>query len=368
MNIVKKEQELKVSNIVICVFGSPGAGKTSLASTASNPLLIDFDKGGYRSEFRPDSVQISGWKDIANIAKEELDKYNTIVIDTVGRALDWLTVDITTENAKLSQRGGALSLQGYGVLKSTFKTWLDRMISYGKDVVLLAHDKEDKKKDDIIQRPDISGSSLGEVIRTADITGYLTIENGKRILDFNPTEYHIGKDAGRLGMLTVPNFHQKADFLAELIQKTKDNLNSVSQKGQEVAVSVAGYRERIEGIATADEMNAFITDIKQGKECEAVLAQVRGLVAKRAKEMGIEHKGKGQKYVPITSAPAEAEAKPQLSIAQESLTHLPQELLAQAIKRDGIAKPLHSFTNDECLRINKLAGVIADETTSENLF
>lgn len=351
MNIIKKEQELKVSNIVVCIFGSPGAGKTSIAATASTPLLVDFDKGAYRSEFRPDSIQIGSWKEVAGMSKSDLDDYNTIIIDTVGRALDWLTVDITTENAKLSQRGGALSLQGYGVLKSTFKTWLDRIISYGKDVILLAHDKEDKKKDDIIQRPDISGSTLGEVIRTADITGYLTIENGKRIIDFNPTEYHIGKDAGRLGLLDVPSFHQKADFLAGLIQRTKDNLNSVSQKGQEIAVTVSGYREKIEVIATADEMNAFISDIGKEKDA-AVLAQVRGLAGKKVKELGLVLQGK--KYV----APEE---KKKLSVAQESLSCIHKDLLVQAITRDGIKKPLNEFTDEECLRINKLAGVIADE-------
>ena len=357
MNIVKKEQELKVSNIVICVFGSPGAGKTSLASTASNPLLIDFDKGSYRSEFRPDSVQISGWKDIANIAKEELDKYNTIVIDTVGRALDWLTVDITTENAKLSQRGGALSLQGYGVLKSTFKTWLDRMISYGKDVVLLAHDKEDKKKDDIIQRPDISGSSLGEVIRTADITGYLTIENGKRMLDFNPTEYHIGKDAGRLGMITVPNFHQKADFLAELIQKTKDNLNSVSQKGQEVVAIVAMYRVQIQAIGDAIEMNAFISSIDKSQNA-TVLSQVRGLVGTRTKELSLRREG--EKYIDaVVANPVE------FTVCQKNLQLLPMVYVDKARKILGVTKALNALSDEECLAVSKKVSEIADILDSQ---
>ncbi len=352
MKIVKKDEALRVDNIVTCIFGSPGGGKTSLASTAKNPLLLDFDRGAYRSEFRPNSVQIGGWSDIENITKEELSMYDTIIVDTAGKALDFLTISIIDDNGKLATKGGALSQQGYGVLKGIFKIWLDKIRTYGKDIILLAHDKEDKKKDEIIQRPDIVGGSLGEVIRNSDIVAYLTIENGKRVLDFTPTEYHIGKDAGRLGMLPVPNFHQKADFMAELIQKAKDNLNSVSQEGQAIATAVSNYRDAIERLQNASDANEFVGRIKNIERDPAILAQVRGLMAKRATVL--ELKSDGKTYV------EKEKPQMQLSIAQQELAKLPQDLISQAmaeLENEGL---LDNLTDKECVEVSNKASDIAD--------
>src|SRR5690606_12335554 len=115
------------------IYGAPGLGKTSLAFTADTPLLLDFDQGAHRAANRKDIVQVRAWGDVTSITEDDLAPFNTIIVDTAGRALDALTADIIRRNPKLG-RGGALTLQGYGALKAEFIAWLKLLNGFGKDV------------------------------------------------------------------------------------------------------------------------------------------------------------------------------------------------------------------------------------------
>lgn len=283
LKIVRANDPIEVNQIVAVIYGQPGAGKTSLAFTASKPILFDFDKGAHRSEFRQDSVQIDGWADIAGLSESDLAPFDTIIVDTAGRALDALTVDIISGNGKLGTRDGTLTLQGYGALKGRFSQWLKMMRSYGKDVLLLAHDKEDKRGDDLLIRPDLTGGSYAEVFKAADAVGYLSVINKDRVLDFNPTESYVGKNPAGFDTVVVPNFHQEPDFMAELIARIKGAIGSISERGKQVAAAVADFREELEGLDDAEGLTKFIGEMH---EVDAtVAAQVRPLFAKRLKEL-----------------------------------------------------------------------------------
>src|SRR6185295_18674109 len=120
LRIIRSTEPLTVEQLVLCVYSPPGIGKTSLAFTADKPLLLDFDGGAYRSGNRGDIVSANSWTDASGISAADLADYKTLIIDTAGRALDALTVDIIASDPKLRRRGGALTLQGYGELKSRF--------------------------------------------------------------------------------------------------------------------------------------------------------------------------------------------------------------------------------------------------------
>lgn len=283
LKIVRANDPIEVSQIVVVVYGQPGAGKTSLSFTASRPILFDFDKGAHRSEFRQDSVQVDAWQDIAGLSPDDLKDYDTLVVDTAGRALDALTVDIINANAKMG-RGGMLTLQGYGALKARFSQWLKLMRSYGKDVILLAHDKEDKRGDDMIVRPDLTGGSYAEVFKAADAVGYLSVINKERIIDFNPTESYVAKNPAGFDPLVVPVFHEEPDYMAGLIQQIKDGIGSISERGKKVAAEVSEWRDKLDEAEDVDALNTFVEDVKDADH--AVTAQVRPLLIKRVKELG----------------------------------------------------------------------------------
>ena len=109
-----------------------------------------------------------------------------------------MTADIAEKEPKKAP-GGNLSQQGWGTLKTRFRTWVGQVRAMGKDMLLVSHDKEDKDGDTRIVRPDIVGGSYAEVMKVADFVGYLQMSGKDRVLDFNPTDLGFPIDAPSLG-------------------------------------------------------------------------------------------------------------------------------------------------------------------------
>jgi hypothetical protein len=149
IRVTRSDEAIKVETVCFTIYSQPGLGKTSLAFTASKPLLLDFDKGAHRAVDRKDTVQVSDWRDVAGITAADVAAYDTIIIDTVGKALDVLAQDIIRGNSRLSH-GGALSQQGWGQLGVRFSAFLKMLRSFGKDVILIAH--MDEQKDGVRSR------------------------------------------------------------------------------------------------------------------------------------------------------------------------------------------------------------------------
>lgn len=45
LKLFKSTDQLPMKNLLVVIYGQPGVGKTSLAFTAENPVLLDFDRG-----------------------------------------------------------------------------------------------------------------------------------------------------------------------------------------------------------------------------------------------------------------------------------------------------------------------------------
>lgn len=260
LKIVTQSEQIKVNNLTICLYAPPGLGKTSTAFTAKNPLLLDFDQGAYRSQFRKDTVQIERWADIATITEEDLQPYDTIIIDTVGRALDMLTAEILRANVKGTTRnnGTELAQQGYGLLKTRFINWLKLLRSFNKDVVLLSHMTEEKKQEEFIERLDIVGGAKNEVYKVADLMGRIVQADKKRLLDFNPSSTGFGKNPVGLTTIEIPNFKTEPNFLADVIDNVKNALNAQSEQATKEQQELDELHNTLSSLVTIEEFNAFI--------------------------------------------------------------------------------------------------------------
>lgn len=299
LKITRAADPIKVDRLNLVIYGPPGIAKTSVAFTASAPLLLDFDQGSHRAANRKDVVRVSEWSDVAGITAEDLAPFKTIIVDTAGRALDALSVDIIRANPKHG-RGGALTLPGFGELKARFGSFLKLLNSFGKDVVLVAHMDEQRNGDDVIERLDVQGGSKGEIYKAADAMGRIAIVNGQRWLRFSPTDAAFGKNPGQLDPLQVPaaNSPEFADFLAKVIQQTKDRLNELTEDQRKAQSAITAFRTDAMNATTADEVTALMGAAKKGGEsCKALLM-------KRAKELGLTFDKAAGKFV----APKKAEA------------------------------------------------------------
>ena len=111
LKIIKSNQPIPVKQITVTVYALPGIGKTSLAFSAG-ALLIDTDKGSYRSGNRGDVVQPASWSEIANLTAPDLEGYSAVALDTAGRALDLLSANLLENDPKLGPQVGRFKPSG----------------------------------------------------------------------------------------------------------------------------------------------------------------------------------------------------------------------------------------------------------------
>jgi len=298
LRITKSADPIRVERLNVCLYAQPGIGKTSLAFTAEDPLLLDFDRGAHRAANRRDIVQVNAWGDVTGITEEDLAPYKTVIVDTAGRALDVLSADIIRRNPKMG-RGGALTLQGYGQLKSEFVAWLKMINGFGKDVILIAHMDEQRNGDEIIERLDVQGGSKGEIYKAADAMGRISVRDGKRMLNFSPTDAAFGKNPGQLEPLVIP--HKDAPefdgFLAGVVADIKSALNTLTEEQAVAQERLEKLRMALADVSDAAGINGVVADYKDGSKAE------KALIHHRATELGLIGNKKTGEY---EAAPAAA--------------------------------------------------------------
>lgn len=298
LQLIESHDVIRVESIVLHVFGDPGVWKSSLGNTASGVVMLDFDKGAHRSIGRKRVVRVERWKDMEDFLDHEwASEAQTFVIDTVGRALDYMIDEIVASNAKWGSVTGGLSQQGWGVLKQRFATFFREVRNRKKDVVLLSHSKVDKdQQGNKSAVPDIPGGSAGEVFKVSDAMAYMSVVNGKRVLDFNACEAHPGKNPVGWDLVTVPELSKHPAFLAEILSGIKDRLNSMSEEQAVVLKGVADFQAYIETLTTPEEFTAGIEHAKKADH-PAVREQAKGVLHNRAKALGFEYDKTAKAYV-----------------------------------------------------------------------
>lgn len=297
LRITRASDPITVDRLNLVIYGPPGLGKSSLAFTAEDPLLLDFDQGAHRAAGRKDSVAVRSWDDVASITADDLAPFKTVIVDTAGRALDVLSADIIRGNPKHG-RGGALTLQGYGELKARFIAFLKLLNGFGKDVVLIAHMDEQRNGDEVIERLDVQGGSKGEIYKAADAMGRIAMRQGQRVLNFSPSDAAFGKNPGQLDPLTIPHHERPefAGFLAEVIAQTKAKLNALTEEQREAQERMEKLRVSLADVEDAEGINGLLeTAAAVGKAGKALLHD-------RALKLGLVP----DKKAGIYAAPAQA--------------------------------------------------------------
>ena len=152
MALIKKASELDInSTIKMMIYGQAGMGKTTLALSSPSPLLSDFDGGVKRVNMNHlqgvDIVQVGSWAEVQQLFQEDLSAYRTIVIDTIGKMMDFI----------ISYKCGSKqpSIRDWGGINQEFQSFTRNLSNLGKHIIFVAHRDTRKNGDDTVFIPSL---------------------------------------------------------------------------------------------------------------------------------------------------------------------------------------------------------------------
>lgn len=297
MSLIKKPSEIvaEATNLKVLVYGQPGIGKTTYGLGATDPLLLDCDNGIRRvlPQHRRDNIPVKSWADIMGMLTEDLSPYRTLVIDTIGKLLDYLAESLVKDNPKYGAKNGGLSLQGYGALKNQFVSFLARCNSLNKHLVFISHDKEGKEGDDMVVRPDITGSSMGIVIREMDLVGYMESRANRRSISFNPTDRFYGKNTCQLpDVIAADDMPLDKIFTTYQAHLSKQNIVIADYDSL-----LKDFLTKMHNVTSAQDCQAFLSLIDGGEHIWDSKLLLKTKFAGYIKKAGIRYDKATQSFV-----------------------------------------------------------------------
>lgn len=298
---IMKPNELNFSgkNIIMIISGLPGTGKTTLALSAPDVLLIDCDEGMARVNpaHRKDASVCKTFDEIREDVKAAKGHYKTIVVDTGGALVDMLKQHIVDHPADYpggAKKSGGISLQGFGFVKQLFLDF-SADLRRNFNVVFIFHENKTKNDDDgVFYELVCEGSARTLVYQPADLAAHLFIQNGQRMLGFTPTESYSAKSAyGIKGLIEVPELKEgdPNNFLTKIFDRVRANLQAETEslgKEQkqyaEVMDAVKKYCEFIKEPANVSEVMQMVQQLPHALTSEK---EAKAMIKKRLDELGI---------------------------------------------------------------------------------
>lgn len=269
MTLIRKPHEIQVQDKVKClIYGQAGTGKTTMALSAPKPLLLDFDGGASRLNVahRADTVQIQSWSDCEDVMKENLSAYDTIVVDTIGKMLDFIITDVC--------KGRVPQINNWGTINNVFTSFCRQLHSLNKNIIFIAHRDNRKEGDKNVFIPAIREKSYNAIVTELDLMGYIESRNDQREITFDFSDRNDGKNTCNLPrFIAIPtivdnkgNATAKNDFIERVI--INPFVNRLKSRNEEVAAytqAVEEIKEQIEDINDADSANDFMERVIKDK-------------------------------------------------------------------------------------------------------
>lgn len=285
MPIIRKEEAFPERPVIICIYGMPGASKTSTANTAENPILVDCDRGADRACNRVDTIVAAKWKDVLN-EEAEFKNYKTGIFDTAKSILDdYLMQHVVEQDARL----GKNKLKAYGEIGEQFKQFINHRRSESMDIIIIAHAKAEKEGDVTTYYPDVTGQSKDLILRIADQVGFISIVNKKRVISFEPDDTHIGKNVARIPATVIPDENDPAfkTFMADIIAKVKTSIRAQSEEQVKAQQEMSDFELKVDSCETSEDLVALFDVVGEMKEFQKAAA--RKLIPERAKALGLKY-------------------------------------------------------------------------------
>lgn len=302
------------------IYGSPGVGKTTLALSAPDPVLLDFDRGISRvnAAHRKPTSFVSNYKEVlADLASPAMKDFQTVIIDTGGSLVTFLKDWAMEEKGAKTKTGEFNSLKGFGFVKAEWNRFTeDVKTRLNKNIIYVFHSNETADKDgNPIQRLVCEGSVRNTVWTPCDFGGYVQIIDGKRYICFSPEEEYFAKGChGIHGKIEIPELTaaDKNDFVTRLFERAKKTIAAESEAFAPVKEKYDAVMEEakkiIDGVTDAESANAAVESLKALDHALTSRKEASALLKRKTNSLGLKFTKNG--CVPKDPPAEQTEAAP----------------------------------------------------------
>jgi len=259
------------------LYGSPGVGKTTLALSAPDPVLIDFDRGMSRvkSQHRKPAIFCSTYEEVLrDLDSPDMKSFQTVVVDTGGSFITFLQDWAMRSDPKVNrQKNGAISLKGFGAVKQEFI----RFTNYVKDtldknLIYVFHSQEQSDKDgNATQRLMCEGAAKNIVWTPCDFGGYVQMIGNQRVICFTPDQEYFAKGChGIVGQIPVPELGptDENNFITRIFEQAKANIAAESE-------AYAPIKEQYDRVM--ETVRQMLATVKDAESANQVSADIQSL-------------------------------------------------------------------------------------------
>ena len=289
------------------LYGSPGVGKTTLALSAPDPVLIDFDRGMSRvkAQHRKPAIFCNTYEEVLkDLSSPDMMEFQTIVVDTGGSFVTYLQDWAMRVNPTVNrQKNGALSLKGFGAVKQE----CIRFTSYVKDtlnknLIYVFHSQEQQDRDGNPQQRLMCEGAFRNVVWTpCDFGGYVQMIGDKRYVCFSPEQEYFAKHChGVEGRIEIPELGPNVinNFIAkEVFDKAKANIAAeaeafeLAKKQYELVMNTV--REMVNTVVDIETANRAAKDIPTLAHALTSKKEASAMLKEKADSLGLKYTKEG---------------------------------------------------------------------------
>ena len=269
MTFLTKPSELKSpTTIKGLILGNTNSGKTTLALSAPEPILIDFENGLTRvsKQWQTISMQCKHFSNFLDfLSSKEIKQFKTIVIDPLGEMAEQIKAYVISKDPKLAKDGRKL----YPAIANEFKNVWTILKNKGLSIIFVSHSDEIIKENVESLKIRCEGNTIKNFLPTQmDFVAILKREDEnnrtKRFLNFEANEtFTFAKRWKELeGVIEVPTNTTENKFLTDVIWKSWEEKNQKEEEANQNYDSlIEELKNKIGNISNIEELNLYYSSI-----------------------------------------------------------------------------------------------------------
>ena len=312
MIVKPEEMSFDTKKFSMILYGSPGVGKTTLALSAPDPVLIDFDRGMSRvkAQHRKPAIFCSTYEEVLkDIESPEMKDFQTIVVDTGGSFITFLQDWAMRTDPKVNrQKNGAISLKGFGAVKQEFIRFTNYVKdTLNKNLIYVFHSQEQSDKDgNSQQRLMCEGAAKNIVWTPCDFGGYVQMIGNSRVICFSPDQEFFAKGChGIVGQIPVPELGptDTNDFITKLFAKAKANIAAEAEAYAPIKEQydrvMATVRQMIDTVTDAESADRVSADIQALDHASTSKKEASKMLSEKAKSLGLKYSNSAKGFIKV---------------------------------------------------------------------